>query len=119
MGDMVKVWILAPGLKGFDANGKPIKLLPGTGRWMEHKQAVAAEKQGKVQIMVGLDTAQLRDPGSYKTAAVAPEKTETEVVKPATKPATKPRTKTRTASAGTGNKRTYKRRDMTAESPGA
>jgi hypothetical protein len=115
MTDMVKVWALAPGLRGFDANGNPITLQPGTGRWMGREQALVAEEQGKVQIMVGLDTSQLRDPRSYKTAAVAPEDTETAVANASPKR----RTKTRTASAGTGNKRTYRRRDMTAEPPGA
>lgn len=92
---VVKVWPLVSGLKGQDASGAEIDLVPGQARWMQEEAAQEAAEAGKVQLMCGLQTTEL------KTADMVAEDPKQEPEAPAPKPAPK--------------KRTYKRKDMAPE----
>ena len=67
-----KVWPLQE-CPGFNAFGHPITLQPGVPGWMRTEDAEEAERNGLVDIMVGKQPSQLREP-VYQTAAITPKK---------------------------------------------
>lgn len=67
-----KVWPLTDGLPGYNAQGHPIVLQPGTPGWMDMTEALEAEKAGAVDIMAGKTPQTLRTP-QYQTRVMSAE----------------------------------------------
>jgi outer membrane biosynthesis protein TonB len=62
------VWPLVSGLQGVNpSNGETVTMNPFSRQWMYTDDAVLAEGDGKVQMMVGLTPADLKTPDDVKT----------------------------------------------------
>ena len=82
---LAKVWPLEPGVMGLAPHDySPLELTPGTPGFMDYPDAVAAEKDGKVQLMAGIGWGDLKTP-------------RTEASKPKAVPTPEPKNEYRTA----------------------
>lgn len=61
--EYAKVWPLAEGLPGYNAEKQPITLNPFQVGWMRLPDALKAQEEDQVQIMVGLRPQDLKQPG--------------------------------------------------------
>ena len=71
---LAKVWPLEPGVMGLAPHDySPIELSPGTPGFMDYPDAVAAEKEGRVQLMAGKGWDDLKSPRTEAKPKAAPK----------------------------------------------
>ena len=73
---LAKVWPLEPGVIGLAPHDySPLELSPGTPGFMDYPDAVAAEKDGRVQLMAGRGWDDLKTPRTEAKPKAAPKPT--------------------------------------------
>ncbi len=121
---LTKVWPIKAGTPGYTARQEPIRLQPGVPGYMDWDDAMAAERTGLVDIMMGKTPQSLRKPiyeTRVATAAPDPEpEPEPEPEPPATPAAEEgdpvtPKTPKKVVPSR-APRRKYRRTDMKAES---
>ena len=101
---LAKVWPLEPGIMGLAPHDYSVlELKPGTPGFMDYSDAVAAEKEGRVQLMAGKGWNDLKTP---RTEA-----------KPAPKPEPKPAPKAEEDQEEQPTKNEYRTADMKPSTP--
>ncbi len=115
---LTKVWPITAGTPGYTARQEPVRLQPGVPGYMDWDDAIAAEQEGLVDIMVGKTPQSLRKP-VYETrvATAAPDP---EPAPPATPVAEeeeplKPKAPKKVMPRPGSPRRKYRRTDMKAE----
>jgi hypothetical protein len=71
---LAKVWPLEPGVMGLAPHDySPLELSPGTPGFMDYPDAVAAEREGRVQLMAGRGWDDLKSPRTEAKPKAAPK----------------------------------------------
>ena len=115
---LVKVWPLATGIRGLDANQVPMTLVLGKPGWLTEARFAELEAVGQVMKMAGARWQDLQAASAaYETRHV---QAETAAPPPITEEEEVSTQKLPTSSrkkVAARKKATYRRRDMTAEKP--